>query len=333
MKYLSKNKNTGLTIKSDNKSSKNVFQDQAIFILIFEIALIIIFAAFVPNFISSLNISNIVLQSTIIGMLALGQTFVLITGGIDLSSAYNLILAGVLGAKVMKQAGVFVGIITMLVVGSVVGLINGLSVAKLKMVPFIVTLATQTIVLGLALLITKAITIGGLNEAFVGFTIKKLWFIPMPVVVVLVLYVIAHVYLSRGSFGRSLVAVGLNIKTSNMAGINTDRIIITSYIISGLLAGVAAILLVSKLGSAGAGMVKEDFILDNISAAVIGGASLYGGKGTAYGTAIGVLLIVIISNAMNLLGISAFTILIIKGFIILVAIIIDTLREIYVQKI
>ena len=162
--------------------------------------------------------------------------------------------------------------------------------------------------------------------SFVNFSTTKLWIFPLPVLIVIVIFAISYLYLHKGSFGVSLFSVGLNCRASYLVGLPTSRIIMTVYVLSGLFAGIAAILLVSKLASAAPGMVREDLILDNISAAVIGGASLYGGRGTVGGAVIGILFIVIIGNAMNLLGVSPFTILIIKGFIILFAIFIDAMR-------
>jgi len=319
------------TVHLSIKAGRRVFPTQLMLFFIVVI-IVIVFSIFAPYFFTVHNAMNIALQATIVGLLALGQTFVLISGGIDLSSVANLALSGVIGASVMKAYGIFPAIIVMLVISTAVGVLNAVSVVKMRMVPFMVTLAVMTMCTGLALLYTKAVTIGGLPETFKALTTTKLWIFPVPVIIVTIIYIIAHIYLSRGTFGRRLFSVGLGIRAARLAGIPTSKVVMSVYILSGFLAGVASILLVSKLGSAGAGMVREDLILDNISSAVMGGASIYGGRGSAWGTIIGVFFIVIIGNALNLLGVTSFTILIVKGLIILFAIFADTMRVRFLER-
>ncbi len=314
-------------IKSLSSTSK-IFRKQIVILAVVIIILISVFAFLSPYFFTIDNAINIILQATVVGLLALGNTFILISGGIDLSSVANLVLSGVIGASVMASYGLVPGILTMLIIGTIFGVVNALAVVKLKMLPFIVTLAMMSIGQGLAFYYTKGrqSSIVGLPESFANFTKTSLWIIPLPVIVVLIVFIIAYLYLARGSFGRSLSALGLSKKVAIISGIRVARVEMSVYVLSGFLAGLAAVLVVSKLDSAGAGMVKNTMVLDNMSAAIIGGASLYGGRGSVGGTILGVLFIVIIGNALHLLGVPSFAVLIVKGFIILFAIFMDTMR-------
>jgi ribose/xylose/arabinose/galactoside ABC-type transport system permease subunit len=282
----------------------------------------------VPRFLTARNVINIAFQTSGIGMMAVGLTVVLITGGIDLSLPAVMALSGIVGAMFMRGGGhPVIGVLLMLAVGSAVGAFNGFAVARLKMIPFVVTLSTMVIASGTSVWITNATSIGGLPDGFVDTVTGRLLGIPLPVFLLFVVVVIAQVLITRSIYGRWLYAVGKNIKTARVSGIPADAVTFGAYVVSGFTAGLAAIVLVARLMSAAASMGQENVVLDIISSAVVGGVSIYGGVGTPLGAVFGALFITSITNSMNMLRVSYFTTLLIKGTIIILAVGIDSLRR------
>lgn len=273
------------------------------------------------NFFSVNNIVNILRQQSIIGILAIGMTFVILTGGIDLSVGAVMALCGTIGAGIMVHMGLHggVGLLAMIVVGILFGLFNGLLVAWGKMPAIIVTLATMLIARGLALLYTGGHPVSGLPSWISWFGIGRVWGIPVPVIIMVMLYAMAWVILHRTAFGRHVYAIGGNETAANLSGVNTKRIKLIVFMISGFTSAMAAIILTGRLmsGQPGAGVAFE---LDAIAMVVLGGAAIAGGRGLILGTLIGALLLGIINNGLNLMGINPYLQGVIKGFIILLAI-------------
>jgi ribose/xylose/arabinose/galactoside ABC-type transport system permease subunit len=289
---------------------------------------LIVLAIVVPNFLSVGNILNVFRQATIVSLLAIGVTPVLISRGIDISLVSIMAAAGIIGTSVMKMTNsTILGIATMLAIGMIVGAFNGFCVAKLKMVPFIVTLSSMTVTTGFAIWYTKAESIFGLTAGFANIATGRIGPIPIPIIILVIVGVIIHLILTRSFLGRWLYAAGVNPKAAKAVGIPTEKITFAVFILAGFFAGFAAIIMTGRLGSASPAMAKEGLILDYISAAVIGGVSIYGGKGSAAGAILGALLITILGNSMNLLGVSYFTSLIVKGFVIIFAVGLDALRQ------
>lgn len=281
---------------------------------------ITLISLFVPRFFTVRNLFNIIVQTSPIGIMAIGLTFVLITGGIDLSQPSIMAMASVLGAMYMVRTGnAVIGVIIILAVSVGLGLFNGFAVAKLKMIPFVVTLAMKVVAVGLAVWFTDATSVFGLPEGFINLLTAKIGPIPIPVIFLLIFALIMHFLLSKTMYGRKVYSVGLNINTARVSGINTTAMLLGVYMISGVFAGLAGILTTARLGSAAASMGADTVVLDVISAAVIGGVSIYGGIGTVGGAVLGALLITIMSNIMNILGISFYTTSIVKGLIIVIA--------------
>jgi len=252
--------------------------------------------------------------------MAIGLTFVLITGGIDLSQPSIMAMASVLGAMFMVRTGnAFLGVLIILAVSVGLGLFNGFAVAKLKMIPFVVTLAMKVVAVGLAVWFTDATSVFGLPDGYINLLTAKIGPVPVPVIFLLFFAFIMHFLLVKTMYGRKVYSVGLNINTARVCGINTTAMLLGVYMISGIFAGLAGILTTARLGSAAASMGADTVVLDVISAAVIGGVSIYGGIGTVGGAVLGALLITIMSNIMNILGISFYTTSIIKGMIIVIA--------------
>lgn len=296
--------------------------------LVVLILVVVVVSLAVPRFLTARNIVNIAFQTSGIGLMAIGLTAVLITGGIDLSIPSVMALSGILGAMFMRAGGhPLIGALIMLVAGSAIGAFNGFAVARLKMIPFVVTLSTMVIATGTSVWVTNATSVGGLPASFVDTVTTRLFGIPAPVYLLFIVVVITQILITRSIFGRWLYAVGKNIKTARVSGIPADAVIFGAYVFSGLMAGLAAVVLVARLESAAASMGRENVVLDIISSAVVGGVSIYGGVGTPVGAVLGALFITSITNSMNMLGVSYFTTLLIKGSIIIIAVGVDSLRR------
>lgn len=322
------------------------------------LAVIVVIAAIsVPGFFTRANLTTVLLHVSVNAILALGMTFVIVTAGIDLSVGSLLGLAGVLVAATVTDARLLatfgvVGATTLAILvgigaGASVGLANGAVISYLRVAPFMVTLATMTMARGAARLFTGGVPIGFPAQNDPDFALKVAGLdalhaigggripvpglprgFPVPALVMLLLVIVGAFVLSRTRFGRYVYAVGGNEEAARLSGVPTRRIKLGVYAISGACAGVAAVLLVGQLRSGGpdAGMLYE---LNAIAAAVIGGASLFGGLGTAWGALIGALLIGVLNNSLDLLGVQAFWQEISKGAIILLAVLFDvwTKRE------
>ncbi|WP_423245055.1 ABC transporter permease [Heliorestis acidaminivorans] len=288
------------------------------------IGLIILFSFLSPHFLQTNNLLTILAQVSIIAILAYGMTFVLMIGEIDLSVGSIVALCGiVLGVMLSSGQSAFVSIVIVLVVGALAGLLNGMISAKFRIPTFIVTVATMGIFRGIGYAITDARPIQIDNPFILYLGNGKIFdLIPVPVVIVLLLLIIAHVVLSKTKFGRQAKIVGGNRVAAEYVGINIKRLQMKIFMITGLAAAVSSILLSARLYSAQPN-VAVGYELDAIAATVLGGTSLSGGYGTVIGTFIGALIMGVINNGMNLIGMPYFYQQIVKGLIIIIAVYID----------
>lgn len=287
------------------------------------VLLCIVITIVTPNFLSVSNITNVFTQVSVNAIIAIGMTFVILTGGIDLSVGSTLAISSAVGASIVKSTGnVFLAIIVAAVIGIAVGLINGLLVSKGKLQAFIVTLATMTIFRGATLVFTDGTPISKLPEAFVKIGNGKIGFMPIPVIITIIIAIIAVYALSQTRFGRYLYALGGNEDASRLSGINTDKIKTLVYVVSGFASAIAGVIITSRIGSASPN-AGTGFELDAIAAVVIGGTSLAGGEGTITGTLIGALIIGVLNNGLNLMNVSPFYQSIVKGLVILIAVLLD----------
>jgi ribose transport system permease protein len=275
-------------------------------------------------FLTGNNLSNIVTQSAVVGIAAVGATFVIITSGIDLSVGSNIALSGFLGAQWAHHTdNGLLGLVAVLVIALVVGAFNGVSVAWLGLAPFIVTLAVMGMGRGLTLQFSQGQSVyelpGSLNwlgsAEFAGFKISA--------IVTIILFLVGHLVLSRTTFGHRVYAVGGNADAARLAGINVKRVVFATYVIAALCAGIAAIVLVGRLDSATPNAATGTE-LQVIAAVVIGGTSLFGGKGSMVGTLVGVLLIGVINNGLTLLNVSSFWVQFVQGALIFLAVLLDS---------
>jgi ribose/xylose/arabinose/galactoside ABC-type transport system permease subunit len=283
-----------------------------------------------PNFLTASNLSNVLLQVADIGIVAVGVTFVIIARGIDVSVGAIVALGSAAGVAAMKSGGEpwYVGVALILLVGLIVGTINGFASSKLGMPSFLVTLATLTMARGLVLTLSEGRSYYGLPPIFQGIGLGLLGPVPIPVVIMLVTFVIGHLILSRTVFGRQVYAVGGNPEAARVSGIRVERTILLTFVLSGLFSALASIVLTSRL-DAFAPSMGTGYEFSAIAAVVIGGTSLYGGQGNLVGTLVGVLLIGVINNALNLMGVSAYYQDVARGGIIFAAVLFDTLRKRY----
>ena len=282
----------------------------------------------VDNFATVQNVTNVLNQSAVLGLLAIGMTYVLVGGGIDLSMPANMAFTGIVGTMFMNSGGSAVAaLFLMLAVSGSIGFINGIATGWLQMVPFVVTLAMMTVVFGTAVWLTKSVSVTGVDAVLVDFFATKIGPFQVSVIGLVLVTIAASIVMGKSSFGRRLYAAGMNPRAARAAGINTNSIIMTTYIVSGITAGLAAIFLVSRFGSASANMGTDQIVLDVVSAAVVGGVSIYGGVGKPYAAVLGAVFITAISNATNLLGIDYSTTLVIKGAIIIFFVALDTARR------
>ncbi|TAL89786.1 MAG: ABC transporter permease [Rhodanobacter sp.] len=275
-----------------------------------------------PIFLTTGNLLNIVLASSVVALLAAGQTYVIILAEIDLSVGSILALSGVATALVLQAHSVFIGLIAGIGVGVLAGLINGLLVTKARMPAFIATLGTMSVFGGLTLYITQGNPISVDNGLFLDIGQANPLGVPFPAWIVLAALLCFGFLLSRTRFGRHIYAVGDNPEAARLSGINVHWIKISAFVISGMLASIAGFILTARLSTAEptAGMGEE---LSAIAAVIIGGTSLMGGRGALLGSFIGAILLGVIDNGLNLLNVSPFLQGVAKGLVILLAVFIE----------
>lgn len=276
-----------------------------------------------PYFLTVSNLLNVAQQISVIAIMAVGMTFVIITAGIDLSVGSVLALSGMaLAATFDAGAPLSVALATGLATGLLCGVVNGGLITFGKLPPFIATLGMMSIARGAARLMTGGRPVSGFSSSFRTLANGELLHIPMPVVIMAMVYVIAHIVLTRTRLGRYTYAIGGNEEATVLSGINVKFYKTLVYALCGMLSGLAAILLTARLNSAGpnAGIMYE---LDAIAAAVIGGTSLMGGEGTIFGTLIGALIMGVLRNGLNLLGVSSYIQDIVIGSVIILAVLMD----------
>lgn len=311
--------NNGIKKITDNRLFKSY---GGVFLAL--IALMILFSILSPYFLKTNNILTVLSQVSIIAILAFGMTFVLMIGEIDLSVGSIVALCGVvLGLMLSNGYNAFISIIAVIAAGALAGLFNGFISAKFRIPTFIVTVATLGIFRGVGYAFTDAKPIEIDNPIILFLGNSKLFnIIPVPVIVVGVFLIIAHVVLAKTKFGRQAKIAGGNKTAAEYVGINTRRLQMKIFMITGVAAAISSILLAARLYSAQPN-AATGYELDAIASAVLGGTSLSGGYGTVLGTFIGALIIGVINNGMNLIGMPYFYQQIIKGLIIIIAVFID----------
>ena len=290
-------------------------------------AIVIGLAATTPQFLTTANALSILLASSLIGIVAVGQTFVIVTGGIDLSTGSVVALAGVVSGLALQAGwGVPASVAAGIGLGALCGAFNAVAVTALNMTPFIVTLSLLAMARGLAFVVTGGNTLFGFPEAFDAIGGGNIGPVPVAAVITLAVTLVGWVVLSRTVFGAEVYAVGGNREAARLAGMPVARTLALVYVIAGALSGLGGVVLAGRLDSAQpiAGVGLE---LNAIAAVVIGGASLFGGKGSMLGTLLGVLIIGLINNGLTLWNVQPFWVQFIQGAVIFLAVLVDSLNQ------
>jgi ribose transport system permease protein len=283
------------------------------------ILLIVVLSAMTDGLLTSANLINVLSQSAVVAIAAIGATFVILTGGIDLSTGSVIGASGVAGAWIITSSGsLAAGIAAGLLTGTVIGLVVGVVVAKLNVVPFAVTLAALYAVSGCTTLLSHGRTIAPVPIEFIRFSIDGPAGIPYAAWLAAALFVIAQVVLTRTAWGRRVVYVGANVEVARISGVNVVRIRTSVYAVAGLFSAIAGMVLTSGLAGAGASM-GSPLLLNIVGAVVLGGTSLTGGRGSLLRTGIGVLFLGFLANGMSLLGLESFDQQIVTGLFIFLA--------------
>ncbi len=291
------------------------------------VALSSVLWALTPHFLTVPNLLNVAQQTSINAIVAVGMTFVIISGGIDLSVGSIVALSGVaLGAALQGGQALPVALAIALGIGVTCGLVNGAIISWGGLPPFIVTLGMMSIVRGAALVFTEGRPVSSFDPLFRSLAAGQLGGVPAPVIATMAVYLVAHVVLTRTTFGRYVYAIGGNEEATRLAGVSVRFHKTMIYAVSGLVSAMAAVILTARLNSAQpiAGTMYE---LDAIAATVIGGTSLMGGQGSLAGTLVGALIMAVLRNGLNLLGVSSFLQQIVIGAVIIGAVLIDTVLK------
>lgn len=280
-----------------------------------------------PSFLSSDNVANILRQVSINALIAVGMTYVILSGGIDLSVGAVMALAGTIAAGLLAGgASGWVALPACLSIGLAVGFFNGLCVARASMPPIIVTLATMGICRGLALLYTGGYPISGLPQWMRWFGSGSILGVATPVVIMVLAYALGAFVLGRTPFGRHVYAIGGNEQATRLSGVRVGRVKLAIYTLSGFMAALAGVVLTSRLMS-GQPNAGEGFELDAIAAVVLGGTAITGGRGALIGTLVGAMLLGVLNNGLNMMGVNPYVQTVAKGVIILLAIYIGRERR------
>ena len=282
------------------------------------LALLLVGSVFTEVFLTERNLSNLLRQTVANGLIALGMLIVILTGGIDLSVGAVVALGGVLFAGLTDSLGIVPALLVAVLAGTTAGLLNGIVIARFRLQPFIVTLATMGIVRGIVYIYTES-PISPKHPAFRELGSALLGPLSVSMLIMLACYLVAGLYLNRTAIGRATVAIGGNAEAVRLAGVNVSRTVAVAYGISGLLSALSGAILVSRLGIAQPSLGAA-YELDAIAACVIGGAVLGGGGGSVTGTLLGVFTLGVINNLMNLLGVKSFYQDIVKGTVIILAV-------------
>lgn len=312
-------------------SLKNNSREAAVLAALF--ILIIFFSLIEPVYLTPSNMIDIIKQGTINGILAIGITFAIISGGIDLSIGCTFAIVIVtVGQLSVEKVPTLVAVILGAILGALMGSVNGLLITKLKLQPFIATLGTMSVYRGLAYVFTGGWPVLGIPDTYrKTFTTKLFWDIPVSILVLFSIAILAHIILSKTRFGNYLYAVGGSEEASKLSGVNVDKTKIISYAICGACAAFAGMIMLANLGT-GEPASGQGYELDAIAAAAVGGTRMTGGKGSISGTVLGALLLAALKIGMIVIGVQTFYQFIVTGIIIIIAAYFEFIQDTIVVK-
>ena len=306
----------------------DIFQKEQTFTIVALLVLIVVMAVINPDFLGWQNLSNITRQVSINAIIAVGMTFVILTGGVDLSVGSVMALSGTMMAGFMIKYNMspVVAVLLGIIIGAVCGIITGSLVAYAKIPGIIASLAMMEMARGIALIYTGGYPLSGLSSSFSNLGNGNIGIVPIPLIVTAVIYLIAYLILNQSATGRYTYALGGNEEAVRLSGINIKKFKALPYIISGITAAMAGAILVSRMQS-GQPNAGTGFELDAIAAVVLGGTAISGGRGHILGTIIGALTLAVLSNGLNFMGVTPYVQRVIKGAIIVVAVIIASRKK------
>jgi len=317
------------TSKADRLSQlRTVLSNQAVSMLLILILMWLLLSLLSPYFFTASNLWEITLQTAVIGIIAAGQTLVILSGGIDLSVGSVFACAGIAGGLVFQATGnLWLTLAATLLTGAALGSLNGLFISQLRVPPFIATLGMLGMARGLALILSRGIPIFGLSREYLWIGQGKLFdLVPIPTLILIGVFALVYFIARYTRFGRFTYATGSNAEAAKLSGINLGRVLLGTFALSGLLCGVAAVIEAARLATiqpAGG----NGYELLAIGAVVIGGTSLFGGEGNVIATLIGALIETTIRNGLNLLGVNAFWQYVVNGAVIIAAVAVDQWRR------
>jgi Ribose/xylose/arabinose/galactoside ABC-type transport systems, permease components len=306
---------------------KKIINSKQFGITVVMLVLICFFSLATNSFFKLNNLFNIARQIAMLGIISVGFTFVLISGGIDLSIGYQISLVNVICATLMVKLGmnpvlaVFIGILTT----TVIGLLNGIIITRTGLAPIIVTLAMQMILNGLSYILSQGLPIFGFPKSFAIWGQGNIGIIPIALFIMLICVAIGVFILKKTYFGRYFYAIGSNMEAAKLSGVNTHAIQVLVYSLCGLFTGIAGVIMLSRINS-GLSSTGAGYEMDVLTAVVLGGVSINGGKGGMLGTFIGVLIIGILDNGLVLMNVNEYVQLVIRGMVLLFAVIFDTVQ-------
>lgn len=303
------------------KSVKSLISEYFIFVIF--IVLVIVLTGLKPSFIQPSNLVNILKQASINGILSFGMMFVIIAGGFDMSVGSTVAFTGIVAALLGQgQYPLIVPLVIAMLAGLAVGVINGVGVSIGDLPPFIMTLGTMTAVRGLALLLCNGKPVTGISQEYRAVAAQSFLGVPMLAVFLVIVIAVCSFVLAKTVYGRRVYACGGNLQAARVSGINTTWIRISTFAIAGLLAGLCGFLMTSRV-TIGQPTAAESYEMDAITACVVGGVSMSGGVGKPWGVVVGCLLITVIANGLDIMGVSSHWQKIVKGVIIVLAVLID----------
>jgi ribose transport system permease protein len=285
-------------------------------------AMVVFFSINSNVFLSSPNFRNIGVSAAALAAVSFGQTFAILTAGLDLSVGAIVALVSIVGALVMRDHGVVAGVAASLAAGAAVGLVNGVVITRFKVFPFIATLAMMSIVSGLALSLSGGVAVTGVPETFSSLAYARAFGVPIPVLVAVEVLAVCIAVLRYTRLGRRIYAIGGNEEAARLSGISIGTIKVAAYVLSGVCAAVGSLILTARVAS-GQPSLGATLPLESVAAVVLGGVSLFGGRGSVVGVAFGVLFISILSNGLNLLNVPSYTQMMVVGGALILAVSVD----------
>ncbi|MBN2051358.1 MAG: ABC transporter permease [Spirochaetales bacterium] len=290
--------------------------------------IVLFFSIMTDSFLSTSNLLNVARQVAMLGISAVGMTCVILTSGIDLSVGAVMAITNIVGSMLMVNAGIpiFPAVLLTLLLAGLIGLVNGLLVAYVGVPALITTLAMMTILRGLSFVLCGGIPIWGLPPAFKKLGQGYLGAIPIPVIIMIIIFILGWFFLNRTKTGRYIYGLGGNKEAVRLSGVNTAKIQTLVFVVSGLLTGLAGVIMLSRINT-GQPKIGTGYEMDVITAVVLGGVSIMGGEGSLIGVFIGVLIAGVLSNGMILMDVSEYYQQITKGIVLLIAVIFDTIAK------